>query len=100
MMPWGSRRDDGVVGDLADQQPQPLLALAQGDLERVLLGEVTGHLGVSGEVARVVVQGGDDHVAPEAGAVLADPPALVLDAARVGLGEELAGQTAAAILLG
>ena len=50
-----------------------------GVLERLDVGAVAGDLGVAGEVAVVVVEGGDDDVAPEAGAVLADPPAGVLD---------------------
>src|SRR6188472_4539050 len=45
------------------------------------LGEVAGDLGEGDELAVVVLDGGDDHARPEERAVLAHPPALVLEAA-------------------
>ena len=69
------QRDDRVVDDLADQQPQALLAGSHPLLELVVGGEVPGDLGVAGQLPVAVAQRGDHHVAPEPGAVLADPPA-------------------------
>src|SRR3954462_2110309 len=67
----------------------------------MLVGEVAGDLRVAGEAALIVVQGSDDRVGPEAGAVLADPPAGVLDAAEgAGLVEELERQAGPAVLVG
>ncbi len=48
----------------------------------------------------VVVERGDDDVGPEAGAVLADAPALVLEAALGDGGLELAGGLAGGVVLG
>ena len=77
------RVDEALDG--GDRRPE---VVVEGGVERVLgvlerldVGAVAGHLGVAGEVAVVVVQRGDDHVAPEPGAVLAHPPAGVLDPA-------------------
>ena len=46
------------------------------------LGQVPGDLGEAAQDARLVPQGRDDDVGPERRAVLADPPALVLEPAR------------------
>jgi len=45
------------------------------------LGEVARHLGEPAQRAAVIVQGGDHDVGPEPAAVLAHPPALLLEAA-------------------
>ena len=72
-----------------------------GVLEGLHVGAVAGHLGVPGQVALVVVQRGDHHVTPEAGAVLAHAPARVLDpAARPGLGEEPQRKPRATVVVG
>jgi hypothetical protein len=97
----GVQTDDRVVDDLADQEPEAFLALAQPGLELVLLGEVPGHLGVAGQVTVVVVQGGDDRVGPEPGPVLADAPPRLLDPAGLtGLLEHKLGQPGRAVLVG
>ena len=97
----GVEGDDRVVGDLADQQPQPLLAGLECRLEGVLLGEVAGDLRVAGELALLVVERGDDDVAPEPGAVLAHPPAGVLDAALVaGLRQQPEREAGAPVVVG
>ncbi len=45
------QHEDGVVGDPLDQQPELLLAAAQGLLGRPSLGQVTGDLGIADDVA-------------------------------------------------
>src|SRR5207302_3884794 len=46
-----------------------------------LLGEVAGHLGEAAQLPVLAAQGSEDDQGPEAGAVLAQPPALLFDAA-------------------
>ena len=61
-----------------------------GLLERLLrflaLGDIARDLGEADEVAVLVADRIDDHIGPEAGAVLADAPALLLEAALAGGG--------------
>ena len=49
--------------------------------ERAPLRDIAGDLGEADELTVSVSQGGDDDVRPEPGAVLADPPPLVLEPA-------------------
>ena len=77
----GPQHEDGVVGDAADQEGEPLLALAQGVLASLPLGEVAGDLPEADQMAVGVPDRGDHDVGPEAGPVLADPPSLVLERA-------------------
>src|SRR6202044_531835 len=55
---------------------------------RALGGEVAGHLGKPRDLALLVAKGGDDDVGPEAGAVLANAPALVLESTLASHGVE------------
>jgi hypothetical protein len=68
-----------VVDHALDQQPEALFALAQRLLVKLAIGEVARNLGEAEQPALFVAQRGDDHVRPEARAVLAYPPALVLE---------------------
>ena len=77
----GPQQEDGVVGHAADQEGEPLLALAQGVLASLALGEVAGDLPEADQVAVGIPDRGDHHVGPEARPVLADPPSLVLERA-------------------
>src|SRR5271170_53215 len=66
-------------------QPRGLLLL----LVRTTLGEITCDLAEAAQLALLVTQRGDHHVRPEARAVLAHPPTLILHPAlRLG-GREL-----------
>src|SRR5688500_5671545 len=69
-----------IVGHALDQQPEALLALAHRLLVRPALGKVARDLREAEQLAVVVAQRGDHHVRPEARAVLAHAPALVLEA--------------------
>ena len=73
--------EDGVVLHALDHQAQPLLGLAELLLCPAALGQVARDLGVADQFSIAVVDAADHDVRPEAGAVLADPPAFVLDAA-------------------
>ncbi len=77
---------DGVVGDALHQQPELLLALAQGLVGPPAFGDVAGDLGEADQPPLLVADGVDDHVGPEPNAVLADPPALLLEPA-LGFGD-------------
>ena len=78
--PVDVQAQDGIVDHPVDQKPEPFFALAEGLLGVAAFGDVAGDLGEPGEPVVVVEQGGDDHVGPELRSVLADPPALSLDA--------------------
>ena len=92
---------DGVVGDALDEQPEVLLASAQLLLGGLPLGEVARDLGEADELARGIADRIDDDVRPEAGAVLADAPALLLEASLAGRGlQGPRGQPALPILVG
>jgi hypothetical protein len=67
---------DRVIGHALHQQAEALLALAQLVLGLLALGDVAGHLGKAEQQPFLVVDGVDDDVGPEAGAVLAHAPAL------------------------
>src|SRR5262249_9731152 len=75
----GVEHDDGVVVDALDQQAEALLALAQLLLDPLALGQVARDLREADQLPPRVADGRDDHVGPEAGAVLAQPPPLVLE---------------------
>ena len=77
-----------VVGDAAGELPDrlQLLRLKQGRARFfeflfgfLSLGDVAGDLGVAKQLSMVVADGVDDDVCPEAGAVLADAPPLLLE---------------------
>ena len=80
-MALGVEQEDGVVRGRFHQEPEPLLAVPQLLLGLLAGGQITGHFREATEMAPVVLEGRDDDVGPKAGAVLADPPALVLEAA-------------------
>ncbi|MNS55774.1 hypothetical protein D3C72_886160 [compost metagenome] len=81
----GVEHQDGVVRDVLDQELQ-LAALILGDLA---LGQVARDLAVADEGAGLVVDGRDHGQRPEAGAVLAPTPALVLEVAELaGFGQQ------------
>ena len=73
--------EDGVVAHAVHQQPEALLAGAQFLLVALALGEVARDLDEAVELAAGPAHGRDDHVGPEARAVLAQAPAFVLEAA-------------------
>jgi len=60
--------------------------------EPLAFGRVTGDLAVAAEPPVVVDDGGEDHVGPEARAVPADPPPLVLDMSGGGGIRQVAGE--------
>ncbi len=72
--------EDGVVLDALDHQAEAIFTEAEFLLGLLAIGQVPGDLQEAPDRAGLVAQGGDDDVGPEAGAVLAHPPALVLDA--------------------
>ena len=74
-------QEDGVVLGPFHQEPEPLLAPAQGFLGLLACGQVTGDFREAMQVALPVPQGRDDDVGPKLRAVLAHPPALVLEPA-------------------
>ena len=78
----GVEHEDRVVGDAFDEQAEALLALAQRLFVVAPLGQVARDLGESDQRPRPVAQRRDDDVGPEQRAVLADPPALVLERLR------------------
>ena len=99
---------DGVVGEfdhggqprLELHDPAPFFAVPEGLLGVAAFGDVAGDLGEPGEPVVVVEQGGDDHVGPELRAVLADPPALGLDAPVGDRGGELGRRDAGGDVVG
>lgn len=73
---------DGVVGDALYQQAKLLLALLEGLLGHLAIGQVTGDLGETEQGAGLAVDDRvDDHVGPEQRPVLAHPPALAFETA-------------------
>src|SRR3954464_14507321 len=73
-------QEDGVVLHALDEHAEALLTLTQSFLGLLAVRQVTGDFKESPNPAGHVPQGGDDHIRPEPGAVLTDPPALVLEA--------------------
>ena len=73
---FGVEHVDRVVGDALHQQAELLLALPQRLLGRAPLGQVAGDLGEADDLAGGRADRVDDHIGPEAGAVLADAPAF------------------------
>ena len=80
----GVEHENGVLLHALHQQAKPLLAFVQRQLRATALGYITRHLGEPDHRAVRVAQRRDDHVGPEAGAVLAHPPTLVFHAALAG----------------
>ena len=76
------RRDGGEAVELVVDGAQLLERVAERvSSDSPALGEVARDLREAGQPAVVVADRGDRHARPEAGAVLADPPALLLVAA-------------------
>src|SRR4051794_11468398 len=92
-------RDGREALELAIGAQQPLVGVADRVLGRAPLGEVAGDLGEAQEHGGVVAYGGDDDVGPEARAVLADAPALLLVAAGGGRQAQLLGGMVAGLVL-
>src|SRR4029077_1743255 len=76
---FGTELEDRVIGDALHKQPELFLTGAQRGLGLHAFGEVARDLGEADEVARTVPDRIDDDIGPEPGAVLADPPSLVLE---------------------
>ena len=75
--------DDRVVLDHLDKHAEALFALAQPFLVLAPLGEVAGDLGEAEQRAIRPAQRGDDHIGPEARAVLAHAPSFVFESAEL-----------------
>ena len=95
-----------AAGQLADRLDllrvhQRLARAVEGELRLAALGDVARDLGEADQPARRLADGVDHDVGPEAGAVLALPPALGLEAAFA-LGDRQAARrlAAAAVLVG
>src|SRR3546814_1934509 len=73
--------EDRVVLDAIDKQAEALLAQTQQFLLLASLAEITRDFGEAAKFAAVVDQPRDDDVRPECAAILAHPPAFVLEAA-------------------
>src|SRR5207248_7503017 len=73
---------------------------AQRVLGHLPVGEIAGHLGEAAQLAVLVAKGGDHDVGPETAAVLAYPPAFVLDAPLGGGHGQLLGRLADPHVLG
>ena len=91
----GVEHEDRIVDHALDQQPEALFALAQRLLVKFAVGEVARDLGEAEQPALFVAQRGDDHVRPEARAILAYAPTLVLEAPLGGRDLELVLRPAA-----
>ena len=76
--------ENRVFLDAVDEQSEALFAFTECFLVTAPLGEVARDLEEPGEVARRAAQGGNHHVGPETRAVLADAPALLLEASLPG----------------
>src|SRR6185503_15251959 len=72
---------DRIVLDAVHQQPEAFLAFAQHLVVPLALAEIARDLREAEQDPLVVAQRGDHDVGPEARSVLAQPPALVFDAA-------------------
>ncbi len=75
--------EDGVVLNALDQETQAQLALPHLLLRLPPLGQVAGDLGEPLQLPVGTADRRQDHVGPEAGAVLAQAPVLVLEATRL-----------------
>src|SRR5690606_23781395 len=78
--PGRIEHEDRIVGDALDQQAEVALAGPQGLLGLLALGHVAADLDVADEGAVVVADRVERGQHPEAAAVLAHAPALVLEA--------------------
>src|SRR6185312_10186333 len=97
--PLAIEHEDGVVLDRINEQAEPLFATPQVFLGAAAQGQVARHLREAQQRAVLRAQGRDDHVGPKARAVLADPPALVLDpAVPDGQAQQVVGLAALTIL--
>ena len=72
-------RHDGIVHHAFDQQPKALLAFPQCRFVFPALGEIPGDLGKPEQRADLITNRRDDHVGPEARAILARAPSLLLE---------------------
>ena len=72
---------DGIIGHALNQHAKMSLAVGQGPLRGMSLGEVPGDLRKADKCPGLVVDGIKNRGDPEPGAVLADPPAFGLEAA-------------------
>src|SRR5690606_4677386 len=88
-----------VVAHALHQHAEALFALAQALLALAPVRKVARDLAESAHRARLVAQRRDHHVRPEARAVLAPPPALVLVAPLGRRDAQLRGRHAARILV-
>src|SRR3979411_2252098 len=70
-----------IIGHALNQRAKSSLAFGQGPLRGVSLGEVSRALGKADKCSGLVMDGIEDRGDPESGAILADPPALGLEAA-------------------
>ena len=77
-MAVGIEHVDGVVAHALDQQAEALLAGHQRLVNDPAVGDVAGDLGVADDLAALADHRIDDHMGPEAGAILAQPPAFGL----------------------
>src|SRR4029077_5260830 len=71
--------EDRVVPDALNEESEALLTLSERLFGEAALGQVAGDFGEPNEMPGMVSQRGDDHVCPEATAILADAPTLVLE---------------------
>lgn len=72
---------DGVIGDALHQQAELLLALLEGFLGHLAIGQVAGDLGETKQGAALAVDDRiDHHMGPEQRTVLAHPPTLTFKA--------------------
>ncbi len=75
-----------------DQQPELLLALLQRILGSLAFAQIARDLGEANDFTCRVADRNDDHVCPEARAVLADPPAFAFELPFVRGGLEREGR--------
>ncbi|MNU94381.1 hypothetical protein D3C71_843620 [compost metagenome] len=96
-----SEHVDGVIRDALHQQAKLLFALLECFFGHFTVGQIAGDLGKTEQSTRRVAYWVDHHVAPEARAVLAHPPALSFETSfanrRV---QRPLGQTGTAIVFG
>src|SRR5690606_9733690 len=81
--------EDRIVVDAFDEQPKAFLALRERLLLAAPFAQIARDLREADELTVRVAQRRDDDVRPEPGAVLADPPRLVLEAPVGGRAGEL-----------
>src|SRR4029077_9324942 len=70
---------DRIVHHAVNQQPEPLLALAQDFFVALTLAQVACYFREGQELSVVVAQRGDNDIGPKTRSILADAPALILE---------------------